>query len=72
MWSMYGHMGWMWLWSLPAVVLLAVLFWAVTRGVGAGSARRHEDSPETVLKRRYARGELDDQEYDRKLNQLRK
>jgi uncharacterized membrane protein len=28
--------------------------------------------PEAILKRRYARGELDEQEYERRLNNLKK
>jgi uncharacterized membrane protein len=31
-----------------------------------------DDSPETILKRRYARGEIDRNEYERHLSDLRK
>lgn len=72
MWPMDGHMGWMWLWWLFGAALLVLLVWAVARAAGSTAPRRDEDSPEAILKRRYARGELDEQEYDRRLNNLRK
>ena len=73
MWTGYGtHMGWMWLWWIVGVGLLVLLVWAVARAAGSPSPPRGEDSPETILKRRYARGEVDREEYDRRLTDLRK
>ena len=71
MWPMDAHMSWMWLWWLFGLGLLVLLVWAIARAGSSGS-RRDEDTPEAILKRRYARGELDEQEYERRLNNLRK
>ncbi len=64
----------MWLWWIAGVVVLLVLAWAVARatrssGSGRGPA---EESPEAVLKRRYAQGEIERDEYERRLSDLRK
>lgn len=72
MWPMDGHMGWMGFWWLLALVLLLVFVWALARGAAMNSPPRDEDSPEAILKRRYARGELDEQEFERRLGNLRK
>ena len=72
MWPMDGHMGGMWLWWLFGLGLLGLLVWALARAGRSSASRRDEESPEAILKRRYARGELDEQEYERRLNNLRK
>ena len=33
---------------------------------------KRQDSPEQILKRRYAAGEIDKEEYDRRLSDLRR
>lgn len=71
MWPMDGQAASMWLWWLFGLAVLVLLVSVVARGAGSSSARRDEDSPEAILKRRYARGELDEQEYERRLNNLR-
>ena len=71
-----GHMGgWMWFgWIVGALVVLALL-WILIRNVqqqnppDSGNGR---ESPEEELKHRYARGEIDRTEYQRKLEYLRK
>lgn len=65
-------MGWMWLgWRIgPGVVLLLV--WVIARAGASPGTPRNEESPETILKRRDARGEVDEQEYERRLSNLRK
>jgi putative membrane protein len=69
-WNSDWHMGWMGLWWILIVPVLIALVWF------ALSARRRRDgareSPEQVLKRRYANGELDGETYERKLEELRK
>ena len=65
-------MGMMAIWWLVGLAVVAVLVWAVVRAVGSPGVGRGEESPEAVLKRRYARGEVDREEYERRLTDLRK
>lgn len=60
----------MWLWWLLAIGLIGAVAWAVMRSVsrtGNGAA----ESPQDILKRRYARGEIDQDEYEKRLQDLR-
>lgn len=63
---MAGMMWWMLLWSLVGLALLVALVlgtvWLVRRGIGS---TRREDSPDEVLRRRFAAGEIDEDEYYR-------
>ncbi len=71
MWTDYGgHMAWMWFGWIAGVGVLVLMVWAVARA--AGGARGVDDSPETILKRRYARGEIDREEYERRLSDMRR
>ena len=67
-------MGGMWVWWLLGLALIVLVVWLVAR-VGGSSheneTARHE-SPEETLKRRYASGEIDSEEYERRLRDLRK
>lgn len=70
-WFFGGGMGW-WMtfgWVFWIAVIAAIV-WVVSRSARTGGA--NEDSPETILKRRYARGEIDRQEYEQRLADLRK
>jgi putative membrane protein len=70
MWPCMGQMGWwMTVWWGFGVGMLVLLVWAIVRVTG-GYASPGGDSPETILKRRYARGELDRDEYLRCLDEL--
>lgn len=72
MWPYMGQMGWwMAIWWLFGIAILVLLVWAIVRAMG-GSPGRVDDSPEQILKRRYARGELDREEYQRCLEDLRR
>lgn len=65
------HLVWTWLaWLaiLGAVVWLGV--WAMRSGLGAGPPP--QESPEEILERRYAGGEIDASEYERRLAELRR
>lgn len=75
-WHGNGWNGWWWhMGFMPLfwVVLIVVVVWALARG---NSGRPHmgerPDSPEQILKRRYAAGEIDKEEYDRRLSDLRR
>ncbi len=70
-WPGDWHMGGMWIWwILIILVVFAAVWYAVTasrRGNGAP-----EESPEKILKRRYASGEIDRETYERSLAELSK
>jgi len=72
-----GSMGW-WMWWMPfawilGLALLIALVWIVaTRTTGGFSVRSTEESAEQILKRRYARGEIDREEYERRLGDIRR
>ena len=72
MWPYMGLMGWwMVVGSLLGLAVLILFVWVVARAA-AGSAGRLDETPEQILKRRYARGEIDREEYDRRLTHLRR
>lgn len=72
-----GMMGWAAIWSVVVILLLAAAATALivlavksarntqTKGGGAGSGEAHE-----ILRARFARGEIDDEEYRRRLGML--
>jgi putative membrane protein len=66
-------MGWTWIFWLLVIVALAMLAVALMRGFSRsdGGSRRQE-SPEEILKRRYANGEIEREEYQRRLEDLRR
>ena len=68
----YDHSVLMVLWWLFGIVLLVALIWAVARAAGSSVRGPRDESPETILKRRYARGEFDREEYERRLADLRR
>jgi putative membrane protein len=73
MWPGYGdHMGWMGVWWFVGLAVLLLLVWVVARAAGPPGSGRTDESPETILKRRYARGDIDREEFDRRLTDLRK
>lgn len=78
-WYGHGVTGW----GLAAMSFGMVVFWAVVIGVGIllyrtwnGSSRRDDSStaasrsPEQLLAERFARGEIDEEEYRRRLAAL--
>ena len=70
-WDHAWGMGWMMVWgSVFWLLIIAAIVWAVLRSTSGGI--RVDDVPETILKRRYARGEIDREEYERRLNDIRK
>ncbi|MFG1674041.1 SHOCT domain-containing protein [Micromonospora sp. NPDC049282] len=54
----------MWLWSLLALAALAGLVWLVVRLPGVGSAT--PGTARRILDERYARGEIDEDDYRRR------
>lgn len=70
MWPNMGPMGWwMVLWWVVGAAVLVLLVRLVVGSAGGSS--RGEETPEQILKRRYAKGEIDREEYRRRLEDLR-
>ena len=69
-WSYGGHMIWMTISWLVGIGLFSMFIWLLVSAVN----RRPESSrsPEDILKRRYAAGEIETEEYKRRLEELRK
>jgi putative membrane protein len=72
-----GHMGWgggwlmMLLW-LVGLVLLILVVWALVRGrQGRGPGPSDRDPAEEILREQFARGEMDEDTYRRRLQELR-
>ncbi|HEX6231406.1 MAG TPA: SHOCT domain-containing protein [Actinomycetota bacterium] len=69
----FARDGWGWWWIFPlAWIALIALFWTFAwRGPWRRRAWEAPSSPEAVLGERYARGEIDEQEYRTRLSVLR-
>jgi putative membrane protein len=57
-------------WGVGLAILLLVV--RVIARAGTGPTWRTDDTPEQIIKRRYARGEIDRDDYERRLADLRK
>lgn len=72
----WWHMGGVWLGWLLVLLLVVAVIWLLVRIAGGGGRRggRPVDagSPEEILERRYAQGEIDHVEYERRLADLRR
>jgi len=72
MWPYMGSMGWwMVLWWGFGLVVLALLAWVIAKAAG-GFSMRSGETPEQILKRRYACGEIDRDDYQRRLEDVRR
>lgn len=69
-WYGAGHMGGMWFFWIVGVVIIFALVWAVLRTLRKTSVDG-EESAEKLLKRRYANGEIEKGEYEKRLYELR-
>jgi putative membrane protein len=72
-WHEGGHMSMYWGWWVVWAILLIVLAWiAFVPGARRGDKSSSEDvSPEEILKRRFARGEIGEEEFERRMKKLR-
>jgi putative membrane protein len=52
-----------WLWMVVAIVLVVVIVWALVSAVSTRDRPAVEDAAQ-ILKARFARGEINEQEYD--------
>jgi putative membrane protein len=69
-WFNDGHMVWMTISWLIGIGLFLMLIWLLVLGSRGGAPIK--DSPEDILRRRYAAGDIETEEYERRLAELRK
>jgi len=72
MWWWHGDWGW-WGWLGMSVTMLAfwgLFAWAIVAFFRSTGETRHS-SPEALLAERFAKGEIDEAEYDRRLGVLK-
>ena len=58
------------LWMISWLLIIVFLIWCVIRAVGGRSAGNAENKARKILDERFAKGEIDEQEYRRKCNEL--
>ncbi len=73
--GMMGGFSWMWLIPVFWMVFLGLIIWAIVASIRSSSESRGSDFSEAdsaleLLKKRYARGEIDKQEYEEKKKDL--
>lgn len=72
---MFGEGGWMgagmWLFWIVLIVVIVVLVKAMS-GSGSDSGPERHNSPLEILRARYARGEIDEEEFERRRKELEK
>jgi putative membrane protein len=56
-------------WLLIIIGVVFLVFWAVNKGKGSGSNSENETALD-ILKKRYARGEINKEEFEDKKNEL--
>jgi putative membrane protein len=67
-WGLGMGLG-MWIFWIVLIIIIVALFKVVSPGSGSPST---DKSPIEILKARYARGEIDEEEYKRRLSELEK
>ena len=68
-WGWHGWwMGWMWAFWIIVVIALV---WGVVRVTSGSRGVDAQRTPEELLRQRYARGEIDTEEFQRRIEMLR-
>jgi uncharacterized membrane protein len=65
-------MAWMGVWWIVGLAFLIAFVWMVTRMVSGPTPPSVDNSPEAIIKRRYAKGELNREQYEQQLSDVRK
>jgi len=75
---MHGHMGgfmgggFMWILWIAVIAIVVVGAYRLWKPGRPGSSAGRDESPETILKQRYARGEIGKEQYEKTLADLRR
>ena len=72
-WGGFGGPGFMWFGPLFWLIVMFLVIWllvSLVRGRGGSERGLNEKSPLDILKERYARGEIDTQEYEERRKKL--
>ncbi|MBI5389651.1 SHOCT domain-containing protein [Candidatus Woesearchaeota archaeon] len=59
----YGYMGFMWLFQIVILVLFFVVLWWIVKNASTFGYKIGNESPLDILKKRLARGEITEKEY---------
>ena len=72
MYPFWGHGSGMLLSWIVGIVILILIFWFVVKALNQGNekSRQGDKTPLDILKERYARGEIDKEEFDRRKKDL--
>ena len=73
--GMMGGFGWMWLMPIFFIIFWGLVIWGIValvrgRNGSRGSDSSKADSALEILKKRYARGEINKEEYEEKKKDL--
>ena len=69
--GMMGGYGWGWFMPIFMILFWGLVIWGIVALVrGASSSSEHKDSALEVLKRRYAKGEINKEEFEQKKKDL--
>jgi len=71
-WHTGWHMWWMAASWVTGLVVVVLFLWVLLRAAMFQGSGSPPDTPETILKRCYAQGDISTGEYDRRLTALRK
>lgn len=68
----FGLFGGGWMMFVWWFLIIALVVFAVRFLVKANQSSNNKETPMEILKRRYARGEIDEEEFNKRKNELRK
>jgi putative membrane protein len=67
----WSNMGGMWIFWLLILALIVGTVWRASRHLSGRGPSERSESPQDILKKRYARGEIDKNEYEERLRELK-
>lgn len=68
-WMLLGG-GWMWIFWVLLIVVLMVVIKSLSEPGSRSSRTSADESPLSILKKRYAQGDINDEEFERRRKEL--